>query len=214
MTQFEDVTAVCNRVRSVRDKLAAGVGDHHDHLTGLAACIDMLAENLRVLVKPSATLAADELHMPTHAPLLDDSLDRLDKLIAANSPTDGSKRELAWHHLATIVREIGRQVAANATEPADSHPLPATVRTTAGPVGVGQMIRHAAAVSRLHIGAIVYNTTEVRDILGAENRHYFRHIARGHWMPCTSAGVVHVLPDFPDGFTSGQLFMPVHVYAV
>lgn len=114
--------------------------------------------------------------------------------------------------LARLVGQLADHLAAPAPEPAGV--APRTVGIDPVTLGLGEQIRHAEAASRLHIGTIVYNTVDVRKILGDENRHYFRHIARGIWQPCNSAGVVHVLPDFPDGFRSGQLFMPVHVYAV
>lgn len=114
--------------------------------------------------------------------------------------------------LAALVHHLAVKVTEHYAPPAGV--VPQTVGVDPVTLGLGETIRHADAASWLHLGTIVYNTNDVRNILGDENRHYFRHIARGIWQPCNSAGVVHVLPDFPDGFRSGQLFMPVHVYAI
>lgn len=153
-------------------------------------------------------------NMPTITATLTATREQLDYLIAENSPTDGSPSALRWHRLAVLVRELGHHLADLRETVTPAGVVPQTVGTEPVRLGLGEMIRYSSAASRLQIGAIIYNTNDVRNISGDENRHYFLHVKTGIWQPCNSGGVVRILPDFPDGFTSGQLFMPVHVYGI
>lgn len=72
----------------------------------------------------------------------------------------------------------------------------------------GMMLRHSRAARYLPVGSMVYNTPDLRTD-GTRTR--FRKVDDDQWQPCTPDGTLVPLAEFPDGFASEQLFMPVYV---
>lgn len=82
---------------------------------------------------------------------------------------------------------------------------------------VGEIIRHSRRLHYAPIGMVVYNTGNLANITDGgpgDGAQFFLHIGSGAWQPCTEAGRVQRLPDWPDGFGSDQLFLPARVWAV
>lgn len=81
--------------------------------------------------------------------------------------------------------------------------------------GVGTVIRHSRKLDHAPEGTIIYNSGNLAHIISSpgEGSQFFIRVA-GSWHPCTDAGDLRVLPDFPDGFASDQVFLPARVWAV
>lgn len=81
----------------------------------------------------------------------------------------------------------------------------------------GMMLRHSRAARYLPVGSMVYNTPDLRTDGSApgdettDTRTRFRKVDDDQWQPCTADGTLVPLAEFPDGFASEQLFMPVYV---